>query len=310
LYLNHYVLMSVLGIGLLIAPFRRDGYAAAWHVWLLRSQVALVYLWAGLCKINGDWLLRAEPLKTWLQARSDLPLVGPLLASDVTAFGMSWGGCVYDLSIALLLVWPRTRRLGIVLVVVFHATLGLLFPIGIFPWLMALAVTLFFRPSWPREWLGGRVLPKSKPAFWAHWKVAAWCVVIAIMTVFPARFLLYDADVNWGEQGYRFSWRVLLTEKTGFVEYVVVHADGRTERVVPRRDLTAVQFAQLVGKPELIAQYGQHLGEQYPGAQVFADSYVSLNRSPSQRFISDDVDLCQPASQLPDGWILPRRPSP
>jgi hypothetical protein len=310
LYLNHYVLMSLLGIGLLIAPFRRDGRAASWHVWLLRIQVALVYLWAGLCKVNGDWLLRAEPLQTWLQARSDLPVVGPVLASDVTAFAMSWGGCAYDLSIAALLMWPRTRLLGIVLVVVFHTTLGLLFPIGVFPWLMALAVSLFFRPSWPREWLGGRFVPNAQLQVWAGWKTAIWCGVVAIMCLFPARFLLYNADVNWDEQGYRLSWRVLLTEKTGFVEYNVVHADGRAERIVPRRELTPIQVAQLVGKPDLIAHYGRFLGQRFPDSAVFVDSFVSLNRSPSQRFISDQADLSRPVSELQDGWILPRKPLP
>ena len=50
--------------------------AAAW-VWLVRAQVAVVYAFAGLAKLQADWLVRAEPLRFWLPARRDLlPLVG------------------------------------------------------------------------------------------------------------------------------------------------------------------------------------------------------------------------------------------
>ena len=44
-----------------------------WVVWLLRFQVGMVYFFSGLAKVNGDWLLRGEPLATWLPARADLP---------------------------------------------------------------------------------------------------------------------------------------------------------------------------------------------------------------------------------------------
>jgi hypothetical protein len=40
-------------------------------------------------------------------------------------------------------------------VVVFHVLTSVLFPIGIFPWLMIALTPIFFDPSWPRRWLGG-----------------------------------------------------------------------------------------------------------------------------------------------------------
>ena len=43
----------------------------------------MVYVFAGLAKLNADWLLDAQPLRIWLAARSDLPIVGPLLAQVV-----------------------------------------------------------------------------------------------------------------------------------------------------------------------------------------------------------------------------------
>src|SRR5215471_8507727 len=64
---------------------------------------------------------------------------------------MSWLGAAFDLTIVALLLWPRTRRFGCVLVLGFHGATGLLFPIGIFPWLMSAAATILLAPDWPRH---------------------------------------------------------------------------------------------------------------------------------------------------------------
>ena len=66
LYLNHYVLFTVLGVVLLASPLHRihlGGAAPSWVLQLLRAQVALVYFWAGFAKINADWLLRGRMLR-------------------------------------------------------------------------------------------------------------------------------------------------------------------------------------------------------------------------------------------------------
>jgi len=36
-----------------------------------------------------------------------------------------------------------------------------------------------------------------------------------IQIFFPWRYLLYPGELFWTEQGYRFSWRVMLMEKAG-----------------------------------------------------------------------------------------------
>ncbi|MCK6524174.1 HTTM domain-containing protein, partial [Myxococcota bacterium] len=66
LYLNHYVLFTLLGLWALLLPLGRlrlrgDVALPAWGLWLMRAQVITVYLWAGLAKLNADWLLRGEP---------------------------------------------------------------------------------------------------------------------------------------------------------------------------------------------------------------------------------------------------------
>jgi len=142
LYLNHYYLVSLLAALLCVLPagrafsfdvWRQPELAVAtvpgWALAALRFQVAVVYFFAGIAKLNHDWLVEAQPLRIWLAALGAWPVVGPWLATREVALVASWLGAAFDLGIVGLLLAPRTRGLGVVLVLVFHALTGVLFPI-------------------------------------------------------------------------------------------------------------------------------------------------------------------------------------
>ena len=122
-------------------------------LWTLRAQLGVVYVFAGLAKLNPDWLLRAQPLRIWLAAQRDFPLLGAWLSEVWAAYLLSWLGAAFDLSIVGFLLWSRTRAYAYAALVVFHLCTGLWFPIGMFPWIMILSATLFFSPDWPRRLL-------------------------------------------------------------------------------------------------------------------------------------------------------------
>lgn len=297
-YLNHYYLVSLLLGILAVVPPVRDGRIPRWALRLLQGQVAVVYLFAGLAKLNPDWLLQGEPLHTWLSGKTALPLVGPWLAHREVALAMSWAGCLYDLSIAGWLAWRPTRALAWMSVAAFHLATALLFPIGIFPWLMMAASTLFWEPERPRP---ARSLPRMRGGLAL---AAAWMLV---QTLVPLRHWLLPGDVAWTEAGTRFSWRVMLHEKTGFVEFTVVDRDtGRRRRHSPRAALSQLQLDQMSFQPDLIVQYARQLAarEQAQGRRVavLADAFLARNGRPSQRWIDPTVDLTGP---LPRGWICP-----
>ena len=270
LYLNHYVLFTLVGLTLLWsrsisrASLRPESQGVSVGLlWMLRLQFALVYFWAGVSKINSDWLRDAEPLSTWLNARVDWPWIGSLLAHDTTAVAMSWGGMVYDLAIPFLLLWPATRALGLFLVVSFHSAVGILFPIGIFPFVMMAGALLFCAPTWPRRFLKTRWEPpsaQSRRALLPSWGVVAWVICALMLALVPSRSLFYSGNVNWNERGYRFSWKVLLNEKTGLVNYRLV--DPITERVwtvSPSDELTLIQHEQMRTQPDMIRDYALHI---------------------------------------------------
>lgn len=310
LYLNHYVLVTWIEAILLLLPLGA-ARTPAWGLWLLRACVGSVYLWAGLCKLNPDWLLRGEPLHTWLSARADAPLLGWLFAERSLALLMSWGGALYDLLVPFALLTTRGRPAAYLLVIAFHLVTWLLFPIGIFPWLMIIATSLFSPPSWPRRWLGGKALPPL-PSPLPALRTAAVCGLIAALLSFPGRFLLYGTDVNWTEEGFRLAWRVMLVEKTGMVDFRVVEpATGRTWRQRPD-DLTPLQLQQMRTQPDLIAQYARHLKRRHAlegrDVAVYADAWASIDGRPAQRLLRPDVDLTLPSAERRRlAWIVPRR---
>ncbi len=117
-YLNHYWFVSLFGIVLLAVPAsarwsldaRRRGPRSipVGALWLVRAQVAVVYVFAGLAKLNADWLVHGQPLRMWLPRRSDLAIVGPWLDERWVALGLSWAGVAFDLLVVPALCWRKT----------------------------------------------------------------------------------------------------------------------------------------------------------------------------------------------------------
>ncbi|MEN9579116.1 MAG: hypothetical protein RJA70_2125 [Pseudomonadota bacterium] len=333
-YLNHYYLISLLALLLFalnsdecwslnarLRPSPAPALVPAWQYWLLQAQMSLVYFFAGVAKLNADWLLDAEPLQRWMNTYSDLPLVGELLSSTPVAYAMSWTGAFFDLTIALWLLLPTTRRLAFVGVLIFHLMIWLLFPVGVFSWVMIAAATVFFSPSWPQHWLTrsgpplalvSREPARDLPGRFSVRLAMLTGLYLALQVAIPLRHFAYPGWVNWTEEGFRFAWRVMLIEKTAQVEFRV-HASGseRATTVFPREQLAQLQYTQMSTQPDMIQQYAKHLARSHAAdngesARVFVDAWASLNGRPAQRYIDPDVDLAaEPRSIFPKKWIVP-----
>jgi vitamin K-dependent gamma-carboxylase len=353
-YLNHYWFVTLLGVLLLFAPANgalslRPGDSPEAHpgwVWLLRSQVAVVYVFAGLAKLSSDWLFHALPLRLWLPARSDMAVIGPLLEQRWVAFAASWIGAVFDCSVVVLLLWRRTRLGAWIVLVGFHVATWVLFPIGVFPWLMIGVSTLFFAPNWPGqlrqrliERRVGRAVspaldplaavdiardsadppPSGRPTLAPPRYLAIlgplW---VAAMVLLPLRHLAIPGDARWTNEGYRFSWNVLLTEKGGDVRFRIVDRATGVE-VIRRADdvYTPLQWKVMSSDPELIRQAAHELHDRYSrtgtDVAVYADAFVSFNGRPPARLIDPNVDLAAEEWRLGgQRWILdaPSGPPP
>jgi len=84
-----------------------------------------------------------------------------------------------------------------------------LFPIGMFPFIMVVGALVFFPPSWPRRWLGAlhaaathapapAALPGSDGRRWSSLAAFGWACAAAycaVQLVLPLRFLAYGGNV-------------------------------------------------------------------------------------------------------------------
>ena len=153
-YLNHYYFVSLACLLFCIAPEPQKssqnqfvGVVPGWVPLMFKTLLTLVYVYAGLAKINEDWLFAALPLKIWLPAADKLPIIGGILALPETAYVFSWCGMLYDCFIVLFLSWHRTRPFAYLTVIFFHVITGILFQIGVFPAVMIAATLIFFSNS-------------------------------------------------------------------------------------------------------------------------------------------------------------------
>jgi vitamin K-dependent gamma-carboxylase len=164
-YLNHRYLATIVAGLLVLMPAnaawsldaRRNPKLArtipAWPLWLIRFQIGVPYFFGGVAKLNFDWLVRAEPLRSALAAHGDLPLVGAAIANSAVAHVLAWGSAGLDLFVPFLMLNRRTRLPAFAFSLAFHFINSRLFEIGIFPWLMIVGSTVFFEPDWPRRML-------------------------------------------------------------------------------------------------------------------------------------------------------------
>ncbi len=321
-YLNHYYFVSVLAFALCWLPAAHYGSVDAWlgrskssdeaprwTVDLPRVLVSILYLYAGLAKMNSDWLFEAQPLKMWLPSRYDLPIFGQWVDEPWLPFAFAWAGMLYDTTIWIFLWWKRTRLFAYFTVIIFHSLTAIFFPaIGVFPFVMIVITLVFFDAPWQRKL--GEWLPAAprKWHVWRKWQPYGSVLIIPVFVLwqffFPMRSHLYPGELFWTEQGFRFSWRVMLMEKSGATEFKVV--DGKTGKymwVEPSEYLNRTQEKQMSFQPDLILQFAHFLGETHAemgvnDPQVYVRSQVSLNARPSQPIINQDVDLMT----IQDSW--------
>ena len=375
-YLNHYYFVSLISLLLIFLPANRyfsiDAWrnpdlrsltAPRWTILVLQFQLAVVYIFAGLAKINYAWLIEAMPLRIWLPANDTLPLIGPLLKWQYAPWLFSWAGMLYDCTIVFWLSQARTRPLAYIAVIVFHAITGLMFQIGVFPVVMIGATLIFFPAGWHERVLDGiwklikNVLRGFNPSpipspprrkggltsskiliqeerrplilgliqslslFWKRIKPPSplgegmgggltrlppllLSAYLLFQLLFPWRYLLYPGNLFWTEEGYRFSWRVMLMEKAGTATFYVKDGQTGREGVVNNGDfLRAHQEKQMAMQPDMILQFARFLEKYYTEngvnrPAVRAEVYVTLNAKPSRLLIDPNIDL----SKIEDDW--------
>lgn len=332
-YLNHYYFVSLILFLMIWMPAHhgfsvdahlnsrlRQRFVPRWTIGSLRLMMGIVYVYAGLAKLNSDWLLSAMPLRLWLPAKNDLPFLGAMLSQEWIAYFFSWFGACYDLFIVAFLLWRPTRPFAYATVVIFHTLTAILFPIGVFPYVMMVGALIFFSSKDADRLLNFirtklSLQPYDEPVSTFRVKnnkiiLTVFAVFFCIQFLMPWRYLWYPGELFWTEDGYRFSWRVMLMEKAGYAQFLV--KDGTSTKVVNNEDfLTKNQEKMMATQPDFILQYAHHLKQHFsragfPEPKVYATVYVGLNGRMSQLFFDPQLDLTSISPSAASAtWLAP-----
>ena len=338
-YLNHYYFISVFSFLLIWLPLHKNyaldvklrpqiktDWVPAWMVWIVRIQIGLVYFFAGIAKLNADWMLQALPLRIWLPAKATIPLIGPFFDQLWFAYAMSWGGALFDITIPFFLAWRKTRPFAYIAVIIFHGLTGLLFNIGMFPWIMIACTLVFFsteelenlfihRLRRFRRFFFSELAPSRithhasrKPNFILHpSSFILLTFFLAFQLLFPLRHWLYPSDDKWTDEGFRQSWKVMLVEKTGHATFYVTDLEnGRIRTIYPSEYLTLAQEKQMSFQPDMILEFAHFLADEFGGdVEVRAEVWVSMNGRSSRLLIDPTVNLAAEHNTLRSkSWIL------
>ncbi|MDH5324051.1 MAG: HTTM domain-containing protein [Gammaproteobacteria bacterium] len=342
-YLNHFYLVILFSCLLCVIPAHQtwsvDAWRRAkqstptltmpsWSIWILRTQMEIMLLYAGIVKINPDWL-QLQPLKMWLAERADFPLgLGYLFTQDWAIAVAAYGVIALHIIGAPLLLWQRTRLPVFCIYAAFHSLNHFVFSIGIFPWFTLFATLIFFDPHWPQQLR--QKLQNARPvsistavetiAVPATTRLRDRLIlyVLAIWTVsqilIPLRHVLYPGNVSWTEEGHRFSWQMKLRDKTGWAHFYVIQPGQQQQiwLVTPDAYLTPKQNRKMTTRPDMLLQFAHYLAHRWKHdyaideVQVTATVFVSLNGRPHSLLLDPNKDLSRVNRSLSNAdWILP-----
>lgn len=333
-YLNHFYLISLLSLIMVFLPANRalsldtklwpelkTNFVPQWVPGILIFQLGIAYFFGGVAKLNMDWL-QGQPMFLWMAKGDDFPVIGHLFHEDWMVYFFSYSGLLLDLFIVPALLWKPTRTLAYIAICMFHVMNHFLWQIGIFPWFMIAATTIYFKPDWFRRFLSKLtfiplqfepIKKNVKVGFPYSNKVFIALIIWGSIQIFlPFRHWLFQGNVSWNEKGHRFAWHMKLRDKVGRGDFTVKDmTTNKTWEIEDEDYLSRRQRRKMRIRPDMILQYAHHLGDVYrkkghPNVAVYCNIRAKLNGREYQQLIKPDVDLLKITATTPvDKYIVP-----
>jgi hypothetical protein len=129
-------------------PAGQPALQPAWPLWLMRFQIAIVYLSSGLYKFASP-MWRDGTAVHWalnLNAFHRFPWPFPIQLAPLEAL-LTWGTLAFELGFWLLVLFRRTRPIALVAGVGLHAGLFATLELGPFSFLMVASYICYLAPE-------------------------------------------------------------------------------------------------------------------------------------------------------------------
>ena len=287
--------------------------------WIIVLQLFIVYTFASIAKMYGDWL-DFSMIKVLMHPRRDYWLIGEALQQPFLHSIIGTAGILFDLLIVPALLFKPTRRVAFFTSILFHLFNSIIFQIGIFPYLSIAFSVFFFKPKTiqstffkskqPFISLNNTIVPNYKNSL-----LLLMSIYFIAQLLLPVRHYVIEDDVLWTEEGHRMSWRMMLRSRIGKGNFKVVNKNTKQIfEIIPKDYLTASQERKVFAYPDFAWQFAQYLKIDFENknmdvAVYLEDSQISINRKPYVPFIDSTTDLAaEPWKRLQHHlWILPSK---
>ncbi|PHN94624.1 hypothetical protein CSC80_04560 [Maribacter sp. 6B07] len=328
-YNNHYYLLILISLIMCFFPAERSrsidvnlnpkiesNAMYAYIKWIVVLQLFIVYTYASIAKIYGDWL-DFSTIAVLMHSKRNYWLVGDILQEPWIHTVIGSVGILFDLLIVPALLWKPTRKAAFFLSLFFHLFNSIIFQIGIFPYLSIAFSVFFFEPETIRKIFFKSKIPltTSKVIIPNYKNILLIVAAVYFLTqlLLPVRHYTFEDDVLWTEEGHRMSWRMMLRSRQGKGRYKVV--DKNTEEVFiinPKDYVSRSQERKIFAYPDFAWQFAQYLKKEFKeenrDVSVYLEnSKISINRKPYEPFIDSKTDLAGETwyRTKHHSWILP-----
>jgi hypothetical protein len=306
-YLSYYYYVLLLSIMLSISPAHRlfsidlirkpslrVDFIPRWSILAFQLQVALVFIFAGMAKLNADWLFEGRPMNIWLENLSlnmgiDFP---NWMLTGWLPIAISWFLILFDFIIPHFLLDKSTSIGAFRMVILIQLSALILFPAGFFPILTILSCTVFLPAEKIHRLISGisyllydlfsfkgEVFQPGGSYMLQYRKKRLFPSILLIFLgaqiLIPVTLFLYWGNGRWTDAAFHFSWDIRLHEKEAQVQIWRTNPkNGQEEEVNINNYLAPHQQRRMAESPDMIRQFIHHL--RYDGIDTYARDFEQV----------------------------------
>ena len=244
------------------------------HLFILQALIIIVYIIAGINKINPYWLLDLQPMTHILGE------IGVNEKSFLIPF-FTYIGLLFDLLIGPLLLLKRTRLFAIIVAILFHLINFFTFilangEIGFFPFVMITTLILFIDSNKLESY---KLKPNARLLYRQPYVKKMSILLLfflIIQIILPFRHVFFKGYVDYNGIGQRFSWRLKNMYKEpktpGLIEFTVLTLNNDTVSSFNLYNienaniiLTDRQRTNLIYYPNIIPVFAKKIENHFQG---------------------------------------------
>lgn len=324
-YLSYYYLVMLLALMLTFSPAHRlfsidlirkptlrVDYAPSWLLLVFKAQVIMVFFFAGMAKLNSDWLYSGIPVSLWLQdIVLQLGFESEIIANNGwLAIILSWVLVIFDFLLPHFLLDPKTSTRAFWAVVVVQLLGMILLPTGIFPLLVVLSCTVFLPAEKIHRFVSGVSyflydifqfkgdVFKPGGSYMLEFRYKRLFPVIAmvflsVQVLIPVGMYLNMGSIRWADTAFHFSWDVRINHhRNSLVFYKIDKSTGSTVPISIDKFLTPIQQQRMAEDPVMVKSFINQLKQEpeLGAAEIEARSCISVNgREPNCVTYNDET---------------------